>query len=279
MQDTMNKLEIIESKLRGDLAQTEELLGIAIEYKTPFINALTQKLEESQVRLAQLIDLRNRDHSEQELEAFLTPTEREAFGAIDRIMDPERLRLNLLLTSLYLTAFEVLINSIIQRTDDFFVPLTNDFLGPSHLKKEHQQSRARMTNEYKQEVGVKFSTRANYKLIPSCQWLQKNGVLSTKEIDEIKEIRDHRHSLAHNLPELILSDVDLVINLEHFMRIRELVRKIQLFWIRIDMDVKGIGEDVSDEDISGGWSTLDLIITTVLDYLNTTHVNESNESE
>ncbi len=63
------------------------------------------------------------------------------------------------------------------------------------------------------------------------------------------------------------------------MRIRELVRKIQLFWIRIDMDINGISEDVSDEDISGGWSVLDFIITTVLDYLNPIQVNESNEFE
>ncbi len=63
------------------------------------------------------------------------------------------------------------------------------------------------------------------------------------------------------------------------MRIRELVRKIQLFWMRIDMDINGISEDVSDEDISGGWSVLDFIITTVLDYLNPIQVNESNEFE
>lgn len=272
----MNKLDIIETKLQGDIAQTKNLLTIAKEHRTPFINVLAQKLEESQVRLTQLTELRNKDYTEQELEVFLTPTEREAFSAINRIFNPERLRMNLLLTSLYLTAFEVLTNTIIQRTDDFFVSITNDF---PHSPKEHQQLRARMTNEYKQEVGVKFSTPANHKLVPSCQWLQINGVLNAEDIDEIKEIRNHRNSLAHDLPELVLSDVDLVVNLEHFMRIRELVRKIQLFWIRIDMTIEGITEDVSDEDISGGWSVLDLIISTVIDSLNTIHVNESNESD
>ena len=271
---SMDRLEIIELKLRGDIAQTEELLDLAQRHKTPFISTHAQKLEESRERLAQLIVLRNKDYSEQELEAFLTPTEKEAFSVFNRIFDSERLRTNLLLTSLYLTAFEVLVNSIIPHIDDFFVPLTKDYLGPPHLKKQHQQTRAKMTSKYKQEIGVKFSTSPNYKLIPSCKWLQKNGVLNDEEIEEIKKIRDHRHSLAHDLPELILSDVDLMVNLEHFMRIRELVRKVQLFWIHIDMDIKGIDEDISDEDISGGWGFLDLLISTVLDFLNTTQVAE-----
>lgn len=269
-----DKLEIIEAKLRGEIIQTESLLVIAQKHKTPFVSSLTQKLEESQARLAQLIDLRNKNYSEKELETFLTPNEQEAFGAFDRIFDPERLRTNLLLTSLYLTAFEVLMNSIIQHIDDFFVPLTKDFLGPPHLKKQHQRTRAKMTVKYKQEIGVKFSTPPNFKLVPSCQWLQKNGVLSAEEIEEIKKIRDHRHNLAHKLQELIFSDIELMVNLEYFMRMRELVRKIQLFWIRIDMDIQGIDEDISDEDLSGGWSVLDLLISTMLDFLNTPQVAE-----
>lgn len=255
----MNTLDVIESKLRGDIAQAEELLGTAVQHNTPFVNTITLKLEESRKRLDQLIDLRNREHSEQEIEAFLTTSEKEAFDFMDRILDPERLRINLLLVSLYLTAFEVLANSIVQRIEDFFIP--------SYLKEydDTQQLQARK-DDYEREVGKKFSVSPNYKFEPSCRWLRKNGVLSDDEVIEIIEIRNHRHDLAHNLPSLILSDVDLVVNLKQFTRIKELVKKVQLFWIRMDMDIQGIGEDVSDEDISGGWDTLDLIISTVLDY-------------
>ncbi|VAW31253.1 hypothetical protein MNBD_CHLOROFLEXI01-3923 [hydrothermal vent metagenome] len=248
---------------------------MAREYKTPFVNELTQKLEETRIRLTQLIDLRNKDHNKQDIDSFLTPSEKKAFGAIDRMLNPERLRINLLLASLYLTAYEVLMNSIIQRIDDFFVPISDDFNGPPHLKDNHQQLRSRMESRYEQEVDQKFSAPINYKLIPSCKWLQKNGVISSEEIDEIKKIRDHRHHLAHTLPELIFSEIDLVVDIGHFMRIRELLKKIQLFWIRIDMDSKGIGEDVSDDDISGGWDVLDLIISTVFNYLNESQENES----
>jgi hypothetical protein len=77
------------------------------------------------------------------------------------------------------------------------------------------------------------------------------------------------------LPELILSASALIVNLERFKRIKEILRKVELFWIRIDMDIKGIDKDVSDENISGRESILDLIITIVFDYLNTAQENKA----
>lgn len=263
----MNNAEVLEKQLQGDIARLRELLGVAREHDTPFVNVLAQELEKKEARLTRLVDLRNRGCNEQEFNVFLTPTEREAFEAIERIFSPERIRLNLVLASLYLTAFEVLRNSIVEHIKDFFViyPGTGD---------NAERIRGRMLNQYEQEVGVNFSSPDNYKLIPSCRWLQKNGVLSQEEIDEIKEIRDHRNSLAHNLPELILSEDALIVNLERFKHIREILRKVELFWIRVDMDIKGIDEDVSDENISGGESILDVIISTVFDYLSTVQRNE-----
>ena len=138
-----------------------------------------------------------------------------------------------------------------------------------------EQIRARMLDQYKQEVGESFDAKENYQLIPSCKWLQKNGVLSEGEIEEIKEIREYRHRLAHDLPELILSEDAQIVNLERFRRIsREILRKVELFWIRMYMDIKGIVEDIPDEKISGAESFLDLIIGTVFDYLNTTQETE-----
>jgi hypothetical protein len=89
------------------------------------------------------------------------------------------------------------------------------------------------------------------------------------------EIRTLRNSLAHDLPELILSENTLVVDIVHLKRIREIFRKIELFWIRIDMDIKGIVEDIPDETISGAESILDLIINTVFDYIKTTQETES----
>ena len=132
-----------------------------------------------------------------------------------------------------------------------------------------------MLNQYKQEIGVSFDTDEKYQLIPSCKWLQKNGVLSEGEIDEIKEIRERRNRLAHDLPELILSGDTLIVNPERFRRIREILRKIEHFWIRIDMDIKGSVEDISGETISGSESLLDMIIGTIFDYLSTTQESGS----
>lgn len=253
----MDKAKVIEIKLQSDIARIKELLDVTGEYDTSFDNVLTQELENKQARLAHLVELQDRGYTEQEFNAFLTSTERKGFETFETIFNPERIRSKLLLASLYLTAFEMLRNSIVERIKNFFVFYPG--------KGENaEQIRTSMLNEYKQEVGAKYSDRDNFKLIPSCKWLQKNGVLSEEDIDEIKKIRDHRNSLAHELPELILSEDDVIVNLELFMHIREILRKVEVFWIRVDMDIKGIDEDVSDEDISGGESILDLIINTVL---------------
>ena len=265
--DITQLAEAFEKNLRGDIAELTRLLDVTREHSTPLVNVLAQELDNKQARLTHLVELQNRGYTEQEFNAFLTPTEKEAFDAVEKIFNPERIRLNLILASLYLTAFEVLRNSIIGHIKDFFVILL--------IGENAEQIRARMLDQYKQEVGESFDAKENYQLIPSCKWLQKNGVLSEGEIEEIKEIREYRHRLAHDLPELILSEDAQIVNLERFRRIsREILRKVELFWIRMYMDIKGIVEDIPDEKISGAESFLDLIIGTVFDYLNTTQETE-----
>jgi hypothetical protein len=256
----VNRAKILESKLQGDIAQLEELLDIAEEHNTPFVDMLAQALDAKRARLAQLVGLQTGGHGERGLDAFLTPREKEAFGAIERVLDSERIRLNLLLASLYLAAFEVLKSSIIDRIEEFFVhyPGTGS---------DAEELHARWTSKYEQEVGKKYSALSHFKLIPSCKWLQKNGVLDEEEIGEIRGIRDHRNNIAHDLPELIFSEDFLVVDLDRFVRIRELLGKVELFWTRVAMDIMG-SDEVPDEDIvSGREMMLDVIIGTVTEYL------------
>ncbi|MBI5033656.1 MAG: hypothetical protein HZB51_24310 [Chloroflexi bacterium] len=157
-----------------------------------------------------------------------------------------------MLSSLYLTAFEVLKIAIIEPIKGFFS------LTPQ---------------KYENEVGIKFDEAEQYALISSCLWLQKNGALTNDEVDEIKSIREHRNEIAHELPNLIASEGS-EIRLDLFKQMRELLRKIDIFWARADIFIEletlevANTQDVRDEDIlSSREIILDMITQTVTAYL------------
>jgi len=264
----VDRAEVLERKLRSDVARLKDLADVAIEHNTRHVRTLSEALHQKQARLAQLADLRATGYDEQQFDAFLTQEERKAFAAAETVLDPERIRLNLLFASLYLSAFEILRGSIIDHIEDFFVPVPD-------VVSNAEGIRAQCLDRYKREVGVGFSVFSSRKLIPSCRWLQKNGVLHCGEIDEIKGIREHRNTIAHQLPELIFSEELLAVDLDRLRRIRDLLRKIELFWIRLNMDIWTTGRSIDteeipdDEIVSGRETMLGVIINTVSDHLET----------
>ena len=200
-----------------------------------------------------------------------------------KIFTPEILRTNLLLSSLYLTSYEILKTAIIEGVKDFFIyqePISNDderellqSVDPS-LVERFRESYQNEVSEYEKEVGISLDDRDKFGLIPSCKWLQRQGALSEEEVEEIRVIRDHRNEIAHELPELLVGE-GFDIQLEHFQRIRMLIHKIDVFWARNDIlfDAKTLDEvdlhDVPDDEIvSSRDAILSLITDTVVHYLN-----------
>lgn len=200
-----------------------------------------------------------------------------------KLFTPEILRTNLLLSSLYLTSFEILKVAIIEGVKDFFIyqtPITNDeekellkSVDPK-LVERFRASYKNEVNDYEKEIGIRIDDRDKLGLIPSCKWLQRQDALSEEEVDEIKLIRDHRNEIAHELPGLLIGE-GFDIQLEHFQRIRTLLRKIDVFWARNDVmfDANTLDEvdiqDVSDDEIvSIRGAMLSLITDTVVEYLN-----------
>jgi hypothetical protein len=200
-----------------------------------------------------------------------------------KLFTPEILRTNLLLASLYLTSYETLKIAIIEGVKDFFIyqePISDDdekdllhSLDPTvveHFRESYQQE----VSEYEKAVGIGIDDRDKWGLIPSCKWLQKQGVLSEEEVGEIKIIRDHRNEIAHELPGLLIGE-GFDIRLEHFQRIRALIHKIDVFWARNDVmfdantfDEIDIQAVTDDEIVSSRDAVLSLITNTVFDYLN-----------
>jgi hypothetical protein len=200
-----------------------------------------------------------------------------------KLFSAEILRTNLLLASLYLTSYEILKIAVIEGVKDFFVyqePISDDdekemlkSLDPS-LVERFRESYQEEVNEYETEVGINIYDRDRLGLFPSCKWLQKQGALSEEEVEEIRQIRDHRNEIAHELPELLVGE-GFDIQLEPFQRIRKLLHKVDVFWVRNDVmfdantfDEVDIQNVSGDEIVSSRDAILTLITNTVLDYLN-----------
>ena len=195
----------------------------------------------------------------------------------------DTIRINLLLSSLYLTAFELLKLAIIEGTKDFFVDQDEITVDQEQLMRGSLQDilvdriiegYEEQISRYKNEVGVRLNDRDRFGLISSCQWLQKKGVMSEKDIEDVKAFRDHRNEIAHELPNLLVCE-GFDVNKDHFQRMRILIQNIDVFWARNDLLIDPTtGEEVdiydfSDKEIlSTRVMMLDLIIQTVLDYLN-----------
>jgi hypothetical protein len=109
----------------------------------------------------------------------------------NKLLNPDAVKSNLILSSLYLTAYELLKDAIIENIRGFF-PF------------EYKDGKAVLDEQYKDQVVRVHKDLMN----ASCLWLQRNGVITEGEVEEIKNIRKHRNQIAHELPKL-LGDADL----------------------------------------------------------------------
>ena len=154
-----------------------------------------------------------------------------------KFLNPGAIKSNLILSSLYLTAYELLKDAIISNIRDFF-------------SFDYRDGKAIPDEQYKEEV-----TKVHRDLLhASCLWLQRNGVITENEVEEINKIRRHRNQVAHELLRL-LSEADLNLNIEYFLRIRELLEKIEIWWIEnveIPSNADFDGVEVSKKDIRPG---------------------------
>jgi len=142
---------------------------------------------------------------------------------LEKMFNPEVIQQNLLNSSLYLTAFELLKGVVEQRLKDFM----------SMREPFDENYELRESAEYKRLIrNKKHPELGNNKNIyySSCLWLKENEVITKEDFDKLQEIRLHRNKIAHQLPRLIL-DSEHEIDLELYNLINELITKIERWWI------------------------------------------------
>ncbi len=154
-----------------------------------------------------------------------------------KLLNPDVLKDNLIVASLFLAAYETLRASIIDQIRNFF---WHGFNGRGDIISPNYQA--------------KVLSLASSPLRASLLWLKSQGAIDDSDIDRIQEIRRHRNDLAHNLPKFIAT-AEAEINAELLGAIYDLVTKIDRWWIReveIPTNPDFDGREVADEDIHSG---------------------------
>ena len=154
-----------------------------------------------------------------------------------KFLNPESLKSNLIAASLFLTAYELLRTSIIDRIRDFF---TFDL----------KENRGAVSEYYK----IKVLSLNKSPLRASLLWLKEMSAINDADIKLVDTIRKHRNELAHTLPKFI-STADMEIRIDLLGDIYKLVTKIDRWWIKeVDIPTNSDfdGQEVADEDIQSG---------------------------
>lgn len=153
----------------------------------------------------------------------------------EQFLSPKIMHERLILTSLYITAYEILKESIIDRIRSFYMVSWS-------IEDET------IDEEYKTEV---LSLNKSV-LYASLSWLSAREAIDQNDLDIFEEIKKLRNSLAHNLPKLVLQGVDFKVT-DHFEKLLELLRKIEIWWV---MEV----EISTDPDFDGKYIDVEKIV-------------------
>lgn len=155
-----------------------------------------------------------------------------------RVLNPEHLREHLILVSMFVTAYEMLEDSIIGKLKSFYTFGFN-------------QDEETVSAEYQ----AKVLSKNRSPLHASMSWLKESGAVDDTDFEKLKRIKDSRNSLVHELPEYLLSrglpsDIH-----ERFGDVVELLQKIERWWaVNVDMacDTQWDGKDIDVEKITPG---------------------------
>lgn len=165
-----------------------------------------------------------------------TPKE-QARRSWEKFLNPSSLRSNLITASLFLTAYELLQDSVVARIRDFF---SVDF----------EENGGIASEDYKEKVLSLDRSRLKASLL----WLREVDALSDADIALVDDIRIHRNEIAHELPKLVMT-ADAEIDIKLLRSIYKLIEKIEFWWIRnvdIPTDPELFGQQIDDADIMPG---------------------------
>jgi hypothetical protein len=119
----------------------------------------------------------------------------EVFNSYTSYLNPEMLKRNLVQCSLFLTGFEVLKHSMVDRLRGYY---SHEW----HLDEVTGKMNEIASNRYKENV---LLLHKKDEFQACCLWFQKSGALTGDDMERISEIRKHRNYIAHEITKVITS--------------------------------------------------------------------------
>ena len=142
------------------------------------------------------------------------------FEELLRLIHPDTLKENLVRAAVYIIAYEFLENLLRDRLEDFY-GYAGD--GSWDVKREKLKS----GKKYAMEVRAKDKDDL---FVASCRWFEEEKVLTSDDVEFIKEARKQRGNLAHEMPSVLLRSGEQV-DIHGLKRICELAYRIDEWWL------------------------------------------------
>ena len=152
-------------------------------------------------------------------------------------LDPEVLRPNLMLASIYIATYEILKDSIMRRLRELFVrgfDETGELVGP----------------DYKIEVLDKNKSP----LYASLEWLKESDAITDDDVTIFNLVKQHRNNIAHEISHMLSEGLPPDFS-DRFNEMVSLLSKIERWWIvnyEIPLNPELVGEEIIESEIVPG---------------------------
>lgn len=155
----------------------------------------------------------------------------------ERFLSPESLRRNLIIASIFISAFEILKDSIVEHIRFFYVT-------------GFDQSGYRIDPKYETEVVA----RNKSPVFASLSWLKNHDAIDENDITAFEKVRDCRNDIVHELPHILAEGIssDRVALFSEMVR---LLKKIETWWIvnvEIPTNPDYDGKEIDEAEIVSG---------------------------
>jgi hypothetical protein len=131
----------------------------------------------------------------------------------ERFLDPEVIRPSLFMATMFITTFEILKNSVVDRIRDFYThgwDQTGPTVGP----------------QYQSEV----MSRNKSALYASLDWLKEHEAIDEDDLKTFENLKKIRNQLAHQLFNVVTGQVESE-HASQFSVLVALLRKIEVWWV------------------------------------------------
>jgi hypothetical protein len=131
----------------------------------------------------------------------------------ERFLDPEVVRPSLFIATMFITTFEILKDSVVDRIRDFY---TNgwDQTGPI------------VAPQYQSEV----LSRSKSALYASLAWLREHEAIDDDDLKTFENLKKIRNQLAHQLFKVVTGQVESE-HASQFPVLVALLRKVEVWWV------------------------------------------------